>query len=246
LSLANEMGIEKVATGHYARTLDSALSGKNLLRGADAAKDQSYFLYRLDVSAFGRTIFPIGHLVKQQVRAIARNADLPVSSPRESQELCFLPNGGLENICREFINQATVPGPIFDKAGKKRGMHNGIALYTIGQRSGFGGGFEQPMYVIGIRANQNAIVIGTEDDLLATTFIVSNLAWIRNPQSEFSCTVRIRHRHRDAEALIKLIGSNAQIVFEKPQRAITPGQSAVFYDGPAVIGGGIIESVNTL
>ncbi|MCD6417838.1 tRNA 2-thiouridine(34) synthase MnmA [bacterium] len=245
IALANELGIEFVATGHFARTFYSPVSigERNLLRGADTEKDQSYFLYRLSADELSRTIFPVGHLRKSETRRIARYFNLPVSSPRESQELCFLPDGDVQNFLKRYLPEGIQSGKIVDTSGKTVGEHRGIALYTIGQRSGLGGGFSQPMYVKKIISEENTIVIGTADEILSSHFTVENLVWHRQMDEEFFCTVRIRHRHNDAPARVAVRGKRAEVFLKKPQRAIAPGQSAVFYDRFAVIGGGIIAEV---
>ncbi len=242
IALADDKGIEKVATGHYARSLSSPTCGKNLLRGADGEKDQSYFLYRLTAEQLARTIFPVGHITKEASRKIAAIAALPVSSPRESQELCFLPDGDLVRFFKKFIPQATEPGPIVDTSGKVVGKHRGIAFYTPGQRSGLGGGFPEPMYVREIIAEENKIVIGTAREIYTDRFTVNALILRRPVGREFMCTVRIRHRHRDVPARVRIAGDCAHITLQKPQRAVAPGQSAVFYDGLIVLGGGTISS----
>ena len=244
LVVADGIGADFVATGHYARVFRRPDEGFNLLRGADTAKDQSYFLYRLTQRHLSRTLFPIGHLTKSQTRQIAARYGLPTSSPRESQEICFLPCGNLEEFFRRFIPEATQPGPIYDLSGRRVGTHRGIAFYTIGQREGLGGGFPTKMYVLKILPGENAIVVGPGEYLLRTTFTVADLNWIRRVKFPLRATVRIRHRHKDSPATItKLSGDKVQVEFEAPQRAITPGQSAVFYDGLMVLGGGIIDEV---
>ena len=243
IALADKLAIEKVATGHYARTFRRYDDTYNLLRGADDKKDQSYFLYRLNQKYLARTVFPVGHLRKKQVRAIANNFGLPLSSPRESQELCFLPDGDIKSFIRKFIPESAEPGPIFDSAGNRIGVHNGIAFYTIGQREGLGGGYPQKMYVVDILPAVNAIVIGAESELWKSKFFVKDINWLQKFDNPFSCTVRIRHRHKDAPATVEPDGDGAIVQFKKPQRAITPGQSAVFYDELKVIGGGIIDTV---
>ena len=242
-ALADKLAIEKVATGHYARTFRRSDDRYNLLRGADTRKDQSYFLYRLTQEYLARTVFPVGHLRKEQVRTIADNFGLPLSSPRESQELCFLPDGNIKSFMRKFIPDATERGPIFDSANNRIGTHNGIAFYTIGQREGLGGGYSQKMYVLDIIPSENAIVIGGENELWKTKFLMSDINWIQKIDRKFDCTVRIRHFHKDSPAIIEPNGDSAIVEFEKPQRAITCGQSAVFYDELKVIGGGIIDKI---
>ena len=244
IAVADRLGIDKVATGHYARSFSRPSGGYSLLRGADRGKDQSYFLYRLADAHLARTLFPVGHLTKDRTRWLARRAGLPTASPRESQELCFLPDGGIEAFFRKFIPDATAEGPILDPHGKRVGTHRGIAFYTVGQRSGLGGGFPQPMYVLEILPGENAVVVGPAQELWARCFVVGDLVLHRPVQSPFRCTVRIRHRHEDAPANVTLLPEGGALVtFDEPQRAITPGQSAVFYDGLVVIGGGTIERV---
>ncbi len=242
IRVADRVGAEFVATGHYARVFRRFDGTYNLLRGADRKKDQSYFLYRLTQSHLSRTIFPVGSLTKEQTRSIADTVGLPLSSPRESQEICFLPCGNIEDFFRRFIPEAVQPGPIYDISGKRIGTHRGIAFYTIGQREGLGGGFPTKMYVIQILPRENAIVIGPAEYLMRKRFVVKNLNWIRRVKFPLHATVRIRHRHADSPATITPLSDDAVLVkFKNPQRAITPGQSAVFYDGLVVLGGGTID-----
>ena len=244
LEVAAEIGAEFVATGHYARVFRRPYGDFNLLRGADAQKDQSYFLYRLTQEHLAHTLFPVGHLTKDQTRALAQMAGLPVSSPRESQEICFLPCGNIADFFRKFIPEATEPGPIYDLSGRRVGTHRGIAFYTIGQREGLGGGFPTKMYVLKIVPQENAIIVGPAGYLMHKRFIVGELNWIHPTEFPLRATVRIRHRHRDAPALITRLAPDRVLVeFYTPQRAITPGQSAVFYNNLIVLGGGIIEEV---
>jgi len=240
LHVADELKIKRVATGHYAR-INRSLSGKlNLLRSLDKGKDQSYFLYRLTQEQLGRTIFPVGHISKSQVRIMAAKEALAISSHRESQELCFLPDGGLKYFLQEFAPDAAKQGKIVDSTDRTIGTHKGIAFYTIGQRSGLGGGFKQPMYVTKIIPEENKIVIGPVDKLFREEFNVTDINWIIPKEKEFLCTVQIRHNHKDTPAVVYPDGDNARVIFKQPQPAIAPGQSAVFYQNPVVIAGGTI------
>jgi tRNA-uridine 2-sulfurtransferase len=240
LALANELGIGKVATGHYARALPSAISGYSLLRGADISKDQSYFLYRLTPELLQRTLFPLGALTKPQVREQFARYFPEISIPAESQEICFVPDGMLKDLLRELVPDSAVAGNLVDCTGKVVGKHKGIAFYTVGQREGLGGGFRQPMFVHKILPESNTILIGTNEELLKTRFTVQNCSFIKPVAPKFDCTVRIRHLHRDTAATVTLANSIATVELAAPERAIAPGQSAVFYDGLCVIGGGII------
>jgi len=242
VDFANKIGCYFVATGHYARVLPSPIHDFNLLRGADTQKEQSYFLYRLDKSLLARTIFPVGHLTKKQVYEVSSTVGLPTITLRESQELCFLPERNLRRFLMDYIPEATQPGPIFDTSGKRVGTHGGIAFYTVGQREGLGGGFKQPMYVVKIIADENAIVVGPKSEVYAREFAVDNLV-LHRELKKFRALVKVRYRHEGGMADVEIHGKRALVKFDSPQPAITPGQSAVFYDGMVVLGGGIIKEV---
>jgi len=237
-----EMGAEYLATGHYA----TIVHGKDrflLKKGADLKKDQSYFLYRLSQEQLGRTLFPLAALTKDKVKTIAREMALPTANRPESQEICFIPDNDYAGFLREYAHANPIPGPIIDGAGKRLGEHNGIFNYTIGQRKGLGIAAAEPLYVTGIDAAANAITVGGKEAVYSDELIAGDLNWIANPPptKTFKAAARIRYRHQEAEAIITPTdNNNVHVKFTMPQMAVTPGQSAVFYDGDTVIGGGII------
>jgi len=251
--LAEGLGCEKVATGHYARVdLDEASGRYRLLRGLNLQKDQSYFLWELTQQQLSRAMFPLGEMSKPEVRDVAREHSLAVADKSESQEICFVPDGNYAGFIDRYLQsedaEARLPGEgeIVSTAGDVVGHHGGIHRYTIGQRRGIGIASERPLYVIGIDAALNQIVVGEQDDLLVTEFIAARVNWIAfdNPTTPVRAEVRVRYRHTPASATITpLEGARAQVVFDEPQRAITPGQATVFYRGDEVLGGGWIVRV---
>lgn len=240
LALSEAWGCDAVATGHYARVIDGRLH-----KALDPAKDQSYFLYSLDAKALARAEFPVGALSKDAVRAKARELGLKTADKAESMETCFVPNRDVRGFVAAHAD-ATSPGiasgPIRDRSGRELGRHNGLAAYTIGQRSGLGLNGPEPRYVVRIDAASNAVIVGGVDELQAKTITVGALTFNgeRNGGT-FRAQVRIRHRHTPAEASIELNGDQtAKIHFDEPQRAPAPGQAAVIYSGDMVVGGGTI------
>jgi len=238
-SAAEESGIEfdYFATGHYACCEYDERSGRYLLKkGRDRRKDQSYFLAFLKQEQLARTIFPVGGYTKQKVREIASDMCLEVVDKPESQDF-----GGFDY---QAIFGFMPSGPINDASGKRIGTHRGLASYTVGQRKGLNlsGG---PYYVLRIDAETNTVIAGRKDDVLGSELVASRLNWIaiEQPAETLRLTARIRYRHAGAEAeVIPLNGDRVQVRFVSPQSAIAPGQAVVFYDGPNVVGGGIIES----
>jgi tRNA-specific 2-thiouridylase len=242
---ARRLGARFLATGHYARVAE----GKKLMRGKDKSKDQSYVLWGLTSADLSHTLFPLGELTKKEVRLTAEKRGLQVADRGESQEVCFIPDGDIAGFLRRWRGSDSPnlrPGPVFDASGKEIGRHKGSAFYTIGQRGGLGIALGYPIYVVGIDPSANALYVGSDEELFSSEFEVSGVNII-NPEfknREFDCQVRIRYRHHASPATVMLIdGKRARVVFEKPQRAITPGQSAVFYDGKEVLGGGVVETV---
>lgn len=240
LALSEAWGCDAVATGHYAR-----VENGRLLKAVDPAKDQSYFLYSLDAKALSRAEFPVGALSKDAVRAKARELGLKTADKAESMETCFVPNRDVRGFVAAHAD-ATAPGiasgPIRDRDGRELGRHNGLAAYTIGQRSGLGLNGPEPRYVVRIDAAANTVIVGGVDELQTRTITVGALTFNgeRNGGT-FRAQVRIRHRHTPAEASIELNGDGtAKIIFDEPQRAPAPGQSAVVYSGDMVVGGGTI------
>ena len=244
LDLSRSLEVDHVATGHYARIIHDPGSGRyRLARGADAWKDQSYFLYSLSQDQLKYILFPLGELTKEQTRRMAKNSSLPVHDKPGSQDICFAPAGRYGKFIENRTRHISRSGPIFDGSGRKVGKHPGISYFTVGQRRGLGVSFGKPMYVTAIDPERNAIVIGERKDCFRTEFLVSNINWMMpEPERTFEATVKIRYGHRGARASITPLPSGcARVTFDIPQKAITPGQAAVFYDAELVSGGGTID-----
>jgi tRNA-specific 2-thiouridylase len=259
--MADSLECEKVATGHYARVFRDEVTGKfRLLRGKDLSKDQSYFLWELGQSQLSRAIFPLGELTKPQAREIARRNGLWIAEKAESQEICFVPDGDYSGFIDRYLKSVgedgKIPesGEIVDTSGKVIGEHSGIHRYTVGQRRGLGVASAKPLYVVQIERAKNRIIAGEAEELLKKRAVLKGLNLIAGfedlktsvggSQIEFRAKVRIRYRHEPAPASVVTIGnSKAEVIFDQPQRAITAGQAAVFYDeetGDEVLGGGWI------
>jgi len=225
------------ATGHYARVEYSQAANRYQLKKArDLNKDQSYFLAFLTQSQLGRAIFPLGNYTKAEVRRMAADFGLPVANKPESQDFAA---GGYSSLL-----PATPPGPILDRQGNKLGEHRGISYYTIGQRKGLGLSRPEPLYVVDIDPERNAIIVGGKDEVYQDEFLASGVNWIAIEKLEQPIEVkaRIRYRHREAEATVTPLGEDrVHIRFREPQLAITPGQAVVFYRDDTVVGGGTIE-----
>jgi len=244
---ARSLGAASLATGHYAVIRRHPETGKFLLmRGRDKGKDQSYFLARLSRDALGRTLFPVGPYPKPKIRLLAEQMGLPVASKSESQEACFVPEAGVAPFIESERGRPGEPGPMIDESGRELGVHKGLFAYTIGQRKGLGIALGKPAYVVRIDADKNAIVIGGEDALYHRVFIATKPNWIsvENPPGAFRAGIQIRYRHRPAQGLVTpKENGGLEIAFDRPQRAITPGQLAVFYDKETVIGSAWIDRV---
>ncbi len=246
LRRARTLGCDTVATGHYARVrLDPATGRPRLLRGVDREKDQSYFLFGLTREQLERAIFPVGDLMKTEVRSLAAGAGLAVAAKAESQDICFVSEGGSygDFLEREFKGGVRA-GEIVDREGKVLGTHEGIHLFTIGQRKGLGLAGSKPWYVLEIRPQERKIVVGSESDQYRSEFRVSRVNWIAGepPSRPEEATVQVRHRHPGSEALLGPAGKEElRVRLRIPQRAVTPGQAAVFYRDDEVLGGGFIE-----
>jgi tRNA-specific 2-thiouridylase len=242
----SKIGAAFLATGHHARIDKDPDSGRFLLKkGKDRLKDQSYFLYVLRQDQLSKTLFPIGGFTKAEVRAKAQALGLPVSQRQESQEICFIPDNDYVRFLKERIPDTFQPGPIIDEAGQVLGEHNGIIHFTVGQRRGMGISAPHPLYVLDINPKDNTVVVGPDESLYKRRFLASNLNWISKDAASYPQDVRakIRYKHREAKAKLKLLDSEvARVEFDRPQRAITPGQAVVFYDSEAVVGGGTIVS----
>ena len=231
---------DRFATGHYARVCFDI--GKNrwlLMKGVDTRKDQSYFLYRLSQEQLATVLFPLGGMKKDEVRKIAKEAGLAVHDKEESQD--FYPGD-----YADIVGVKSQPGDIVDVSGKVLGKHNGVWNYTVGQRKGLGIAFREPLYVLSIDAQNNKVVVGTEKETKRSVFTVVECSWIafEKPVRPLTVKVKIRSAAPEAECIMKPSGPDvANVSFSEPHSGITPGQSAVFYDNDAVLGGGIIDTI---
>ncbi|MFQ6121896.1 MAG: tRNA 2-thiouridine(34) synthase MnmA [Dehalococcoidales bacterium] len=243
---AKGLGANLVATGHHARIEKDEAKEKHLLKkGVDQGKDQSYVLYPVTQEQLRHSLLPIGNLTKEKVREIARELELPVAAKSESQEICFIPDDDYPNFLRDYIPEAAKPGLILDEQENILGSHRGILFYTIGQRKGLGISAKEPLYVIAIEPERNAIVVGRKEKVLGKELIAYRLNWITMTEltQPITAKAKIRYRHPEAEAtVIPVNGDRVYVKFNQPQMAITPGQAIVFYNGDTVLGGGTIES----
>lgn len=241
---ATELGAGLIATGHYARIGKDEKTGRYLLKkGVDERKDQSYVLYVMTQEHVGRTIFPLGNLRKEETRKIALDLGLSVAKKPESQEICFIPEDDYPKFIMNIIPEKISPGPILDREGRTIGQHRGLSFYTIGQRKGLGIAHKRPLYVISIDTERNTLIVGGEEDCYSSNFLVRNLNWIAldNLRETRKVKVKIRSTMKEEDALIKPTDDGIFVNFDRPQWAITSGQSAVFYEGDTVLGGGIIS-----
>jgi tRNA-specific 2-thiouridylase len=247
LRKALELDADFIATGHYARLdFDEELGRYLLRRGRDRKKDQSYVLFSLRQDQFLRTLFPVGEHRKEEVREKAFQLGLRVHDKPESQEICFIHESSYHSFLSERLRGSVESGPIMDRAGNVLGRHKGIPFYTIGQRRGLRLAKGKPLYVIRIDRERNAIIVGGEEQVYGDTFIVNSINWISSQTMTlpFTAQVKIRYNHPGSEAILSLKKQNeVEVKFKSPQKAITPGQAAVFYDGETVLGGGWIKEV---
>jgi tRNA-specific 2-thiouridylase len=236
-----------VATGHYARVTRDPATGRFLLwKGADPRKDQSDFLWPLTQAQLRAARFPVGHLTKEAVREHARRLGLVTADKPESQEICFIPDDDYRGFLQRRDPGAFRPGPIVDRAGEMRGKHGGIANFTIGQRRGLGVAGSSALYVIDLDPDTNTVVVGDAADLERDRLVATDVNFVAGepPAHPIRVQARIRHRHVPAAATVEAeAGGTATVVFDEPQRAITPGQSVVWYQGDLVVGGGVIARV---
>lgn len=240
-----ELGIEHVATGHYARKDHDEASGRERLRrGADRQKDQSYFLFGLTPEQLASAVFPVGELEKAEVRALAKQRGLPTADKAESMEICFVPDGDYASFVERQAASADRSGPIVDSAGRVVGEHAGVHRFTVGQRKGLGLTTPTPRYVLRVIPQSKTVVVGDEQELAGDVLVARDVNWlsVEAPRGERRADVRIRYRHAEAPATLSpLGGGRVRVRFDAPQRAITPGQAAVFYEGDVCLGGGWIE-----
>jgi tRNA-specific 2-thiouridylase len=250
LKTAMGLGADFLATGHYAR-IERGEGGRfRLLKASDTRKDQTYFLYRLGQSQLSKLLFPLGGMPKDQVRAQAAALGLPTAAKPESMDICFVADGDYGRLVAEAAPQAATEGPVLDLEGRELGRHEGIAFYTVGQRRGLalqsaaGSGPAPIRYVVALDPARNAVIVGGESDLMKKSLEAGSVSWTadRPPEGPRALQVKIRSGHLGAQAVVtSLAGGRALVEFDQAQRAVTPGQAAVFYDGEECLGGGVIE-----
>ncbi|HEV3469820.1 MAG TPA: tRNA 2-thiouridine(34) synthase MnmA [Pyrinomonadaceae bacterium] len=248
--LAQSLGCDKVATGHYARVrFDEAEGRYRLLKGRDLRKDQTYFLWELTQGQLSRALFPLGELSKPEAREAARRHGLSVAEKAESQEICFVPDGDYAGFIDRYLEaegraaERPPAGEVVNARGEVLGRHGGVHRYTVGQRRGLGLSRPLPLYVVRVEAEENRVVVGHEDELLAREFTAAGVNWVafEEPAGPVRAAARVRYRHAEAAATVTPLGrGRAGVRFDEPQRAVTPGQAAVFYRGEEVVGGGWI------
>ena len=244
LDHALTMGAEYMATGHYARIRRNESGTSELLRAVDHSKDQSYVLHVLGQDKLKHAMFPVGDYPKTEIRAIAERHGLPTASRKDSQDLCFLAGEDYRNFLQRNAAGMLVPGEIVTRDGNSLGGHTGLANYTIGQRKGLGLASPVPLYVLGKNANSNTLVVGTKDELGSLELTARDVNWSSGeaPGEPFRAEVKIRYTAKEAGALVMPFGGNqVQVQFDAPQRDVTAGQAAVFYQGDMLIGGGLIS-----
>jgi tRNA-specific 2-thiouridylase len=244
LEHALALGADFMATGHYVRKTTTKDGEHRLLRAVDPSKDQSYVLHVLDQEKLARALFPVGEYPKQKIRKMAEELNLPVYKRPDSQDLCFLAGEDYRNFIQRNAAEMLVQGEIIGRDGKTLGKHNGLANYTIGQRKGLGVQSSVPLYVLGKDADTNTLIVGEADELGTGELLANDVNWPSGeaPTEPFRAEVKIRYTAREAPALVMPLesGRRAQVRFDAPQRDVTPGQAAVFYDGDLLLGGGII------
>ena len=243
LKFADYLDADCVATGHFAR-IDRLNDRYVLKKGVDANKDQSYVLFSLGQQQLSRALFPLGNMTKVEVRKTASSLNLKTKDKPESQEICFVTGNSYSDLITERVGSEIGTGLLKDTDGNTLGTHNGIHNFTIGQRKGLGIAFGEPRYVVDIDPLQNTVTVGIADKLLRDTFTVGNVNWItiERLEKELNSSVKIRYKGDETPAVIySLEDDRVRVEFKQPQRAITPGQAAVFYDGDIVVGGGWIE-----
>jgi tRNA-specific 2-thiouridylase len=244
---AEALGCAYIATGHYAiiehyESASVARTRAVLRKGIDPRKDQSYFMFSLRQAQLRRALTPLGRMSKPEIREIARSLGLKVADKADSQEICFVPGNDYKAFLRSHLAEGEFhPGGIYDLAGNFLGQHEGIEMFTIGQRKGLPGGSAQPRYVIDIDADTKRVIVGTVEDLATEEFEIDRVNWIAGEAFKRELTVKIRYSHPGTRATIEPLGEDrARVTLHEPQKAVTPGQAAVVYDGDVVLGGGWI------
>jgi len=244
------LGCDGIASGHYVRIEHSASGDSTLFRGVDSGKDQSYFLWGLPKTMLPLLHFPLGELTKSEVREMARELALTTADKPESQEICFVPTGDYRDLLSKRLearHPALEPGLLVSLTGEVLGEHGGYANFTVGQRKGLGGGFEEPHFVIQIKADTREVVVGTKDECLSPGVQVGEVNWLGTPPPSGSpIRLQIRYRAPDVAAVATTVEGQVTLTFDEPQYAVSPGQSAVMFDGDRVLGGGrIVRALRT-
>ena len=244
LEKAAALGATRLATGHYARVVRDRDGQARLFAAQDKRKDQSYFLAAIGQQALEKALFPLGEMEgKQQVRELARQFGLPVAQARDSQDVCFLPNGGYADYLETRGGIRPAKGLIVHRNGSLLGRHDGFWRYTVGQRKGLGIAWKEPLYVLEVHAARNRVVVGEEPNLYAAGLLADNLSWLGTQRSvPFEAQCKIRYRHAPVACTVDegSIPDTIRVKFDEPQRAVTPGQTVVLYDGEEVLGAGRI------
>ena len=242
LKRSMDIGADYIATGHYAQ-IDRLTNGRYAIKhSATKTKDQTYALYNLTQDQLQHTLMPVGAYTKEQIRQIAENIGLPIAHKPDSQDICFVPDGDYDKFIRENTNAVIPKGNFVDKNGNVLGQHLGISHYTIGQRKGLGLALGVPAYVCEIKKDTNEVVIGSNADLFKKTVLVRNFNYMAYEDivGEMRVEGKVRYSQKKSPCIIRKKGEFVECIFDEPQRAITPGQAAVFYDGEYVVGGGVI------
>lgn len=243
---AKKLGCAYLATGHYARICQNEENGRyEILKGTDGHKDQAYALYRLTQEQLAYVMTPLGGWEKAATRTEAVKRQLPVANKPESQEICFVPHDDYKQFLRQQRPELVKAGDIVDTEGNVLGQHQGVAFYTVGQRKGLGIAAPEPLYVVALDADRNQVVVGGNQQVFAQGVLVDNLNWVAlsGLTEQLTAEVKIRYGSRQGKALLQpQADGTVRVEFEEPQRAVTPGQSAVFYLGEKVLGGGIIQA----
>ena len=237
---ALELGCDYIATGHYVRRVEEADGTVTLHKALDADKEQSYVLYNMTQEQLRRTLFPLGELTKTEVREIAQREGFLNAKKHDSQDICFVPDGDYAAFIQEYTGKTYAPGPVYDVEGNKLGTHRGIIHYTIGQRKGLGLALGKPMYVRATDAEKNTVTLATNDQLFSSKVYAENLNWIAGdvPSEPITVVARVRYHGKDQPATLHFLGNgNILADFQVAQRAVTPGQAIVFYQGDQMLGG---------
>lgn len=245
-SAAKALGADFMATGHYAQVKYHGDTGRYAIeKGLDVRKDQSYVLYRLSQDILSHLLLPLGGFTKTEVRSMAENYGLPVADKPESQEICFIPNDDYKAFLRKWAPESQKTGNIVNLAGEVLGQHDGVSFYTVGQRKGMGIAAPEPLYVVELRAVENQVVVGGADDVFARGLVASDVNWMAIPAltEPALVTAKVRYGNRESAAYIYPDAEGVRVEFEQTVRAVTPGQSVVFYQGNTVLGGGIIKAI---